>query len=60
MDDEDFLEYHTDPSEIYDFFGKRVDLVIDGGWGNQIPSTVVDCTGHEIEVIRQGLGELEF
>ena len=59
-DDEDFLEYYTDPSEIYDAYGKLVDLVIDGGWGNQMPSTIVNCTGSEPEIIRQGLGELDF
>jgi len=35
-----------------------VDVVIDGGYGNNVASTVVDCTGYEPEIIREGLGEL--
>ena len=38
----------------------QVDLVIDGGFGSNIPSTIVDCTGDEFEILRQGLGELEY
>jgi tRNA A37 threonylcarbamoyladenosine synthetase subunit TsaC/SUA5/YrdC len=37
-----------------------VDLVIDGGFGNNIPSTIVDCTGPEVVIVRQGLGTLEW
>lgn len=53
-------EYETDPELINEEMGHLVDLVIDGGYGNNIPSTVVDCTGDEIEIIRQGLGILEY
>jgi tRNA A37 threonylcarbamoyladenosine synthetase subunit TsaC/SUA5/YrdC len=42
---------------IYETFGKQVDIVIDGGPGGIIPSTVIDCTTDEWFVIRQGLGE---
>ncbi len=49
-------EYLTDPQEIHDRFGNQVDLVIDGGYGKNIASTVVDCTGDEPVVIREGLG----
>ena len=51
-------EYITDPELIHEKYNRLVDLVIDGGYGNNIPSTVIDCTGDEIIVTRQGLGEL--
>ena len=51
-------EYTTDPSLIYERYGDRVDMVVDGGYGNAEPSTVVDCTGDEPEIIREGIGEL--
>lgn len=54
------IEYDTDPELIHEAMDHLVDLVIDGGYGNNIPSTVVDCTGDEIEIIRQGLGKLEW
>jgi len=54
------LEYDTDPELIHEEMGHLVDLVIDGGYGNNVPSTVVDCTTNEVEIIRQGLGELEW
>ena len=60
IDDDEILEYTTDPSMIYENFKYKVDLVIDGGFGNNIASTIVDCTGDEPEIIRQGLGELEW
>lgn len=56
--DDDILEYPTDPELIYDEFKNQVDFVIDGGFGSVEPSTVVDCTNDEPEVIRQGAGEL--
>jgi len=57
--DDHIKEYTTDPEEIYEDFKHTVDLVIDGGPGGNIPSTVVDCTGDEIVLIRQGLGIIE-
>ena len=51
-------EYTTDPSLIYERYGDRVDMVVDGGYGNAEPSTIVDCTGDEPEIIREGIGEL--
>jgi len=54
------IEYDTDPELINEEMDHLVDLVIDGGYGNNIPSTIVDCTGQEVEIIRQGLGELEW
>lgn len=58
-DDDVIREYTTDPEDIYEDFKHRVDLVIDGGPGGNIPSTVVDCTGQEMEIVRQGLGEID-
>lgn len=56
--DEDTLEYITDPELIAEKFGHRVELVIDGGYGGLEPSTIVDCTGDEPEIIRSGAGSL--
>ena len=58
-DDDDILEYTTDPEAMYEEFKHHVDIVIDAGYGGNIPSTVVDCTGDEFEIVRQGLGVLE-
>lgn len=58
--DDEILEYFTDPIDIYEDFGKLVDLVIDGGIGDNQPSTVVDCTGEEPIVLRAGTGVLEI
>jgi tRNA threonylcarbamoyl adenosine modification protein (Sua5/YciO/YrdC/YwlC family) len=57
-DEDEILEYTTDPELIEEKFGDLVDLVIDGGYGDNIPSTVVDCTGDVPEIVRQGKGEL--
>lgn len=58
-DDDKIKAYTTDPEEIYDDFKNEVDLVIDGGPGGNIPSTVVDFTGPEPIVLRNGLGDFE-
>lgn len=57
-DEDDVVEYMTDPELIYEKYRNRVDMVIDGGYGRNVASTVVDCTGGDIEIMRQGLGEL--
>ncbi len=57
--EDEILEYFTDPIDIYEDYKKLVDLVIDGGIGGNIPSTVVDCTGAEPLIIREGTGVLE-
>ncbi len=56
--DDDTLEYITDPELIDERFGHQVELVIDGGYGGTTTSTIVDCTGEEPEIIREGAGEL--
>ncbi len=55
--DDEILEYFTDPFEIYEDFQHQVDMVIDGGSGGNVPSTLVDCTGDAPAVIREGAGE---
>lgn len=59
-DQDEVIEYTTDPELIYEKFSEFADVVIDGGFGNNEASTIVDCTGEEIEIVRQGLGVLEF
>ncbi len=51
-------EYITDPELIEEIHSQIADIVIDGGRGGFVGSTVVDCTGSDVEIIRQGLGEL--
>lgn len=53
-------EYTTDPVEMHEDLKHQVDIVIDSGAGGNVPSTVVDCTGPAIEIIRQGRGELDL
>jgi len=53
----EMVEEYTDPELIYENFKGMVDIVIDGGLGGVIPSTVIDCTKDEYEVIRMGAGE---
>ncbi|MDR0686009.1 MAG: threonylcarbamoyl-AMP synthase [Dysgonamonadaceae bacterium] len=57
-DRNDFTQYSTDPELIDEEYGAAVDLVVDGGYGGQEPSTVVDCTGSDVAIVRQGKGEL--
>ncbi len=52
----EMVEEYTDPELIYENFKSRVDIVIDGGMGGMIPSTIVDCTGDDYVVTRQGAG----
>ncbi len=59
-DDDQILEYSTDPELIHEKYGHIADLTIDGGYGNNEPSTIVDCTGDNIEILRQGKGVLEY
>lgn len=57
-DEDDVLEYTTDPELIYEKYGDLVDAVIDGGYGGNQPSTVIDCSTGSIEIIREGAGDL--
>ncbi len=58
-DDDELLEYSTDPELIHEKYENLVDLVIDGGFGGNEASTVVDCTTGEFEIIREGRGNIE-
>ena len=58
-DDDEVVEYTTDPELIHERYGNDVALVIDGGIGDNVPTTVVDLTGDEPEILREGKGELE-
>ena len=57
---DEIIEYNTDPELIYEEYENIVDAVIDGGYGGLIASTIIDCTGSEPEIIRQGSVEPEF
>ncbi|MDR0542296.1 MAG: threonylcarbamoyl-AMP synthase [Dysgonamonadaceae bacterium] len=57
---DDILQYAVDPELIEEEYNNKVDAVIDGGSGGLEPSTIVDCTGNEIEIVRQGKGNLIY
>lgn len=57
-DEDEIVEYSTDPSLIFEEFENLVDVIIDGGPGGNEPSTVVDCTGDEPTIVRQGIGDV--
>ncbi len=59
-DDDEIIEYSTDPELIFEKWQNKVDLVIDGGYGDNIPSTIIDLSGNEPEVIREGKGSLDI
>ena len=59
-DDDTILEYTTDPELIYEKWNKLVDIVIDGGYGDNEASTILDFTNGEVEVIREGKGSLDI
>ncbi|HOY94873.1 MAG TPA: L-threonylcarbamoyladenylate synthase [Catalimonadaceae bacterium] len=58
VDEDDVLEYSTDPELIFEKFENQVDIIIDGGYGHNVASTIVLCENDEFEVVRQGLGDL--
>ncbi len=59
-DDDDVIEYTTDPELIYERYEALIDLMVDGGFGDNTPSTIIDCTTEEYEVIREGKGSLDI
>ncbi|GAA4916696.1 L-threonylcarbamoyladenylate synthase [Mucilaginibacter defluvii] len=59
-DEDEIMEYSTDPELIHEKYEDLVDLVIDGGYGGNLASTVIDCTSGDFEVIREGKGDLEL
>ncbi len=56
-DEDEVLEYSTDPELIFEKWQTRVDAVIDGGYGDNIPSTIIDLSGYEPVVVREGKGD---
>lgn len=59
-DEDQVIDYTSDPELIYDHYKNLVDAVIDGGYGNNVPSTVIDCTGPVPFIARQGIGIVEI
>ena len=59
-DEDEVIEYSTDPELIFEKWNNKVDLVIDGGYGDNVASTIIDLTGYDPEVIREGKGSLEI
>lgn len=59
-DDDEVLEYSTDPELIFEKWQNKVDLVIDGGYGDNIGSTIIDLSGYEPVVIREGKGDINI
>jgi len=60
-DEDDIIEYSTDPELIFEKYNHKVDLVIDGGYGMNVGSTIIDCTNDgEYIIIREGKGELDL
>jgi tRNA threonylcarbamoyl adenosine modification protein (Sua5/YciO/YrdC/YwlC family) len=57
-DDDEILEYMTDPELINEKYDAVVDMVIDGGYGDNVPSTIIDCTGDEYIITREGKGKI--
>jgi len=57
-DDDEQIEYITDPELIHEKYGHQIDLVVDGGYGGTEGSTIIDCTSDEFEITRQGKGIL--
>lgn len=55
-----YIEYTTDPELIYERYENQVDLMVNGGYGNNVASTIVDCTSGTEEITRQGAGELNY
>ena len=59
IDEDEISGFMTDPEEINDVYRDKVDIIIDGGFGNKEESTIVDCTDNEIVILREGKGILE-
>jgi tRNA threonylcarbamoyl adenosine modification protein (Sua5/YciO/YrdC/YwlC family) len=59
-DEDEVLEYSTDPELIFEKWQNKVDMVIDGGYGDNVASTIIDLSGYEPEIIREGKGSLDI
>ena len=58
-DDDDVVEYTTDPELIYEKWHKKVDVIIDAGYGDNMPSSIIDLTENEPRIIRVGKGDID-
>ncbi len=58
-DDDDVVEYTTDPELIYEKWHKKVDVIIDAGYGDNMPSSIIDLTENEPQIIRVGKGDID-
>jgi len=58
--EDEILDYFVDPYSIYEKFDNKIELIIDGGTGNLEASTVVNCVDGKMEIIRQGIGEIDL
>lgn len=58
--EDEILDYITDPYEIYEKYKHQVNAVVDGGVGGIVPSTIINCSNGRIEIIREGLGNLDI
>ena len=54
VDDDEISGFMTDPEDINDAYSDKVDIIIDGGYGDKEESTIIDCTDNEIVIIREG------
>ncbi len=59
-DDDEIIDYTTDPEQIFERYHKQINYIIDGGFGNNVPSTIIDCSSGECTVVREGLGDVSF
>lgn len=59
-DEDEVIEYSTDPELIFEKWQNKVELIIDGGYGDNVASTIIDLSGYEPEVIREGKGSLDI
>ena len=59
-DEDEILDYTTDPSTIYEYWENNIDLMLEDGYGGNIPSTVVDLCGTEPQLVREGKGNLNI
>ena len=58
-DEDEIVEYSTDPELIFEKYQHQVDIVINGGYGFNVPSTILDCTEDEVILVREGLGQFD-
>jgi tRNA A37 threonylcarbamoyladenosine synthetase subunit TsaC/SUA5/YrdC len=59
-DEDELVEYTTDPELIFEKFEDKVDIIVNGGFGHNEASTIVDCSDGEFTIVRQGLGDLDL